>query len=201
MGKSNNPRGDNYWTQKAKKDGYPARSVYKLMEINKKHRLIKPESRVLDIGSAPGSWSLFVLKTISEKGYLTAVDLQDMKINWTKNNYTFFKGDAFCNENIEKIKSYGPYTVILSDAAPSTTGNRSIDTERSLQLVHSVIDTAEKLLSPGGSTAIKIFQGGSEKEAVERMKKIFKLVKIFKPEAVRKVSFETYLIGTGRIQL
>ena len=199
MGKSNNPRGDNYWTQKAKKEGYPARSVYKLMEINKKFRLIKPDSRVLDIGSAPGSWSLYVLKIINEKGYLTAVDLQDMKINWTKNNYTFFKGDAFSDENILKINSFGPYTVILSDAAPSTTGNRSIDTERSLQLVHSVIDTAEKLLSPGGSTAIKIFQGGSEKEAVDRMKKIFRQVKIFKPEAVRKISFETYLIGTERI--
>ena len=200
MGKSNNPRGDNYWTQKAKKEGYPARSVYKLMEINKKYRLIKQDSRVLDIGSAPGSWSLYVLKIINSQGYLTAVDLQDMKINWTKDNYTFFKGDAFSDENIEKINSYGPYSVILSDAAPSTTGNRSIDTERSLQLVHSVIDTAEKLLSTGGSTVIKIFQGGSEKEAVDRMKKIFKQVKIFKPEAVRKISFETYLIGTGRIR-
>ena len=186
MGKSNNPRGDNYWTQKAKKEGYPARSVYKLMEIDKKYRIIKQDSRVLDIGSAPGSWSLYVLKTISSRGHLTAVDLQDMKINWTENNYTFFKGDAFSDENIEKINSYGPYTVILSDAAPSTTGNRSIDTERSLQLVYSVIDTAEKLLSRGGSTAIKIFQGGSEKEAVERMKNIFSQVKIFKPEAVRK---------------
>lgn len=199
MGKSNNPRGDNYWTQKAKKDGYPARSVYKLIEINKKFRIIKPDSRVLDIGSAPGSWSLFILKSINEKGFLTAVDLQDMKINYNKDNYKFFKGDAFSEENIEKINSYGPYTVVLSDAAPSTTGNRSIDTERSFQLVSSVLDTAEKLLASGGSTAIKIFQGGEEKTAIERMRKIFKQVKVFKPESVRKISFETYLIGTGRL--
>jgi len=199
MGKSNNPRGDNYWTQKAKKDGYPARSVYKLMEINKKFRIIKPDSRILDIGSAPGSWSLYILRLINEKGFLTAVDLQDMKINYNKDNYKFFKGDAFSDENIEKINSCGPYTVVLSDAAPSTTGNRSIDTERSFQLVSSVIDTAEKILRPGGSTAIKIFQGGEEKTAFERMKKIFKQVKIFKPDSVRKISFETYLIGTGRL--
>ncbi len=198
MGKSNNPRGDNYWTQKAKKEGYPARSVYKLEEINKKFRLIKPGSRVLDIGSAPGSWSLYVLKILNGRGFLTAVDLQDMKINYTKDNYMFFMGDAFSDENIEKINSCGPYNLILSDAAPSTTGNRSIDTERSLQLVNSVLDTAEKLLSPGGNTAIKIFQGGGEKEVVDRMKKMFKQVKMFKPEAVRKISFETYLIGTGR---
>ena len=199
MGKSNNPRGDNYWTQKAKKEGYPARSVYKLEEINKKFRLIKPGSRVLDIGSAPGSWSLYVLKILNGRGFLTAVDLQDMKINYTKDNYMFFMGDAFSDENIEKINSCGPYNLILSDAAPSTTGNRSIDTERSLQLVNSVLDTAEKLLSPGGNTAIKIFQGGWEKEVVDRMKKMFKQVKMFKPEAVRKISFETYLIGTGRL--
>lgn len=199
MGKSNNPRGDNYWTQKAKKEGYPARSVYKLEEINKKFRLIKPGSRVLDIGSAPGSWSLYVLKILNGRGFLTAVDLQDMKINYTKDNYMFFMGDAFSDENIEKINSRGPYNLILSDAAPSTTGNRSIDTERSLQIVSSVLDTAEKLLSPGGSAAIKIFQGGGEKGAVDRMKKMFKQVKMFKPEAVRKISFETYLIGTGRL--
>ena len=200
MGKTNNPRGDNYYTLKAKKEGYPARSVYKLTEINNKFKLIKPESRVLDIGSAPGSWSLYVLKIISQKGFLTAVDLQEMKIDYKKDNYRFIHGDAFSEENIELIGKYGPYSLVLSDAAPSTTGNRSIDTERSFQLVSSVLDTADKLLDEGGSVAIKIFQGGEEKTAMERMKKMFASVKVFKPEAVRKISFETYLIGISRLK-
>ena len=198
MGKSNNPRGENYYTLKAKKEGDPARSVYKLIDINKKFKLLKPDSRILDIGSAPGSWSLYVLKIISEKGFLTAVDLQEMKINYKKDNYIFIIGDAFSEENIEKVSAYGPYSVILSDAAHSTTGNRTVDTERSFQLVSSVIDTAEKLLCYGGSIVIKIFQGGEEKQVVERMKKIFTSVKIFKPAPVRKTSFETYLIGSGK---
>ncbi|MBI9097170.1 MAG: RlmE family RNA methyltransferase, partial [Spirochaetaceae bacterium] len=89
----------------------------------------------------------------------------------------------------------GPYDTILSDAAPATTGNRTIDTGRSYSLVERVIGLADPLLKKGGSMVLKIFQGGDEKELLDYMKTIFETVKIFKPKAVRKESFETYFIG------
>jgi len=197
MSKLYNPRADDYYAVKAKKEGYPARSVYKLMEIQNKFRVFDKNSPVLDIGSAPGSWSLYILKELSGRGFLTSVDLLPLEIDYRGSNFFFFQGDAFSDENISAITAKGPYRTVLSDAAPATTGNRTVDTERSLQLVNSVLDLAEKVLMPGGNTAIKIFQGGGEKQVVERMKKIFKAVKAFKPESVRKISFETYLIGSG----
>ncbi|MCL2294611.1 MAG: RlmE family RNA methyltransferase [Spirochaetes bacterium] len=196
MGKKDNPRADDYYTAKAKKEGYPARSVYKLMEIQQKFKVIDKSARVLDIGAAPGSWSLYVLKELKVSS-LVAVDIMPMDINYKGDNFVFLQGDAFTDEILVKIRENGPYKAILSDAAPSTTGIRAVDTEKSLQLAESVISLAEKMLSPEGNLVVKIFQGGSEKKIIERMKKMFKYVKIFKPDSVRKISFETYLIGCG----
>jgi len=198
MGKKDNPHTNDYYAIKAKKEGYPARSVYKLMEIQQKFKIIDKSSGILDIGAAPGSWSLYILKEL-KSGFLVSVDIVPMEINYKGDNFTFLQGDAFSEETLTIIKEKGPYKTILSDAAPSTTGNRTVDTERSLQLVESVIALAEKTLSPGGSLVVKIFQGGGEKKVMEQMKKMFKAVKIFKPDAVRKISFETYLIGTGSV--
>ena len=209
MGKKDNPHTNDYYAIKAKKEGYPARSVYKLMEIQQKFKVIDRSSGILDIGAAPGSWSLYILKELAalqskgvqgKSGFLVSVDLIPMDIDYSKDNFVFLQGDAFAKDTISMIKEKGPYKTILSDAAPSTTGNRTVDTERSLQLVESVIDLAEKTLSQGGSLVVKIFQGGGEKAVMERMKKMFKTVKAFKPDAVRKISFETYLIGTGLIK-
>ncbi|MCL2791872.1 MAG: RlmE family RNA methyltransferase [Spirochaetaceae bacterium] len=196
MGKKENPHTNDHYAIKAKKEGYPARSVYKLMEIQQKFKIIDKSSGVLDIGAAPGSWSLYILKEL-KGGFLVSVDIIMMDIGYKGDNFAFLQGDAFAEEMLTKIKEKGPYKTVLSDAAPSTTGNRTVDTERSLQLVESVIDLAEKTLSQGGNLVVKIFQGGGEKQITERMKKMFKSVKIFKPDAVKKISFETYLIGTG----
>ncbi|MCL2705173.1 MAG: RlmE family RNA methyltransferase [Spirochaetaceae bacterium] len=196
MGKKDNPHTNDYYAIKAKKEGYPARSVYKLMEIQQKFKIIDKSSGILDIGAAPGSWSLYVLKEL-KGGFLVSVDIVPMEINYKGSNFIFLQGDAFAEETLAKIKEKGPYKTILSDAAPSTTGNRTVDTERSLQLVESVIALAENMLCQGGNLVIKIFQGGGEKKIMEQMKKMFKNVKTFKPDAVRKISFETYLIGTG----
>ena len=199
MGKKDNPHTNDYYALKAKKEGYPARSVYKLMEIQQKFKVIDRASGILDIGAAPGSWSLYILKEL-KGGFLVAVDLIPLKIDNKEKNFVFLQGDAFAEETLSIIKEKGPYKTILSDAAPSTTGNRTVDTERSLQLVESVIDLAEKTLAGGGCLVVKIFQGGGEKKIIERMKKMFTTVKIIKPEAARKISFEIYLIGTGMVK-
>jgi len=200
MSKKNNPRADDHYTLKAKKEGYPARSVYKLMEIQKKFRILDKSSSVLDIGAAPGSWSLYLIRELGDKSAITAVDLLPLDPACKGDNFFFIQGDAFSEANIASILDKGPYNTVLSDAAPSTTGNKTVDTERSFQLVSSVLDLAEKILMPGGNIAVKIFQGGDEKELMNRMKKMFTAVKSFKPEAVRKMSFETYLVGTGFIR-
>lgn len=193
-----NPRADDFYTLKAKKEGYPARSVYKLIEIKEKFSLFNRKSKILDIGAAPGSWSLYILKQLSETSFLLSVDLLPLEISHPHKNFETITGDAFSLENQTIIKEKGPFNVVLSDVAPTTTGNRTVDSERSLQLVTSVLDLAEQILILGGNLAVKIFQGGGEKEVMDRMKKLFTTVKAFKPEAARKTSFETYLLGIGR---
>lgn len=198
MAKKNNPRADEFYANRAKKEGYPARSVYKLMEIQKKFKVFGRNAKILDIGAAPGSWSLYVLKELGDTGFLSSVDLLPLEIRYSGGNFFFLMGDAFSPENMEVLIEKGPYSCVLSDAAPSTTGNRTVDTERSLQLAVSVIELADRALQPGGSIVIKVFQGGGEKQLVDLLRKKYESVKAFRPEAVRKISFETYLIGTGK---
>jgi 23S rRNA (uridine2552-2'-O)-methyltransferase len=186
-----------FWALKAKKDGYPARSVYKLMEIDKKFGLIKQDARVLDIGAAPGSWSLLILQRLAGRGFLAAVDLQDLSIKPANENFLFVRGDLYDAAVRSRLLAAGPFGLVLSDAAPGTTGNRFVDQSASEAIVEAVIDYAEASLAPGGSFVAKIFQGGAEAALLKRLRGRFSLAKGFKPEACRKGSFETYLVATG----
>jgi len=186
-----------HYTLKARKSGYPARSVYKLEEIQKRWKLIKKNSAVLDVGAAPGSWTLYVLKNFNNTS-VTAVDLKPLEIKVPDSaKLNFYQGDIFSQEAEQFLSQQGPYNCILSDAAPSTTGNRLVDTSRSFDLVSRITDLAEKHLSAGGCFIVKIFQGGDEKIILRRFKNLFRDVKTFKPKAVRSDSMETYLIGSG----
>jgi 23S rRNA (uridine2552-2'-O)-methyltransferase len=189
-----------FWALKAKKEGFPARSVYKLMEIDKKFGLIKPGARVLDIGAAPGSWSLWVLRRLGERGFLAAVDLQDLGISPAMSNFLFIRGDLYDGEVRSRLLERGPYGLVLSDAAPGTTGNRLVDQSASEGIVEAVIDYAEASLAPGGALVAKIFQGGGEAALLKRLRGSFAQARGFKPEACRSESFETYLVATGFIK-
>jgi 23S rRNA (uridine2552-2'-O)-methyltransferase len=186
-----------FWAQKAKKEGYPARSVYKLMEIDKKFGLVKQGSRILDIGAAPGSWSLWVLQRLAGKGFLAAVDLQDLGMESRYENFLFVRGDLYDPEVRSRLLAAGPFGLVLSDAAPATTGNRFVDQSASEAIVEAVIEYAEASLAPGGSLVAKIFQGGAEAGLLKRLRGSFAQAKGFKPEACRTESFETYLVATG----
>jgi 23S rRNA (uridine2552-2'-O)-methyltransferase len=186
-----------FWAQKAKKEGYPARSVYKLMEIDKKFGLLKPSSRVLDIGAAPGSWSLWVLNRLAGSGFLAAVDLQDLGIKPPFENFLFVRGDLYAPDVRAALLAAGPFGLVLSDAAPSTTGNRLVDQGASEAIVEAVIEYAEAALAPGGAMVAKIFQGGAEAALLKRLRGSFAQARAFKPEACRSESFETYLVATG----
>jgi len=186
-----------FWAQKAKKEGYPARSVYKLMEIDEKFHLLKPGVKVLDIGAAPGSWSLFVLKRLAGKGFLSAVDLQPLGMSPAYDNFFFIQGDLYAPEVRAELLSRGPYGLVLSDAAPATTGNRVVDQGASESIVEAVIAYGEEALSPGGALVAKIFQGGAERPLLDQLRKRFASARAFKPQACRSESFETYLVATG----
>ncbi|MCL2211220.1 MAG: RlmE family RNA methyltransferase [Treponema sp.] len=200
-----------YWQQKARKEGYPARSVYKLMEIVKKFNIFKPAAgksasaklRILDLGAAPGSWSLYVLRNY-KNAFLSAADLSPLSREFDNgffdgDNFFFVQGDFTADENREALLAKGPYSVIISDAAPSTTGNHMIDSTRSFELAETVIAYAESSLAPGGNLAVKVFQGSGIDTLLKKMKKNFTTAKSFKPEACRGESVETYFIGLGKL--
>ncbi len=197
-----------YWSLKAQKEGYPARSVYKLAEMDQKFGLFRgcravggPGSfRALDIGAAPGSWSLYALRKMGGSGFLAAADLSPLSRQHDKGlfdgpNFFFLQGDITEAGNREVLVSKGPYRLIMSDVAPSTTGNRSVDTLRSLALAEAVVDYAELALEPGASLVVKVFQGGDTAEVLRRLRSLFRTAKSFKPEACRSESFETYYLG------
>jgi len=192
-----------FWSIKARKEGYPARSVYKLEEIVAKFSLMKKGagvaagSRILDIGAAPGSWSLWILRALAGAGHLSAVDIQDLGISPKDPNFTFIKGSILDESVRARLRGLGPYSLVVSDAAPSTTGNRLVDQARSEELVESVMGLALEVLAPGGSLVMKIFQGGEEKRLIAELKKSFAQARGFKPEACRAEPFETYLAATG----
>ena len=194
---SNRSRPD-FYAQKAKKEGYMARSVYKLEEIQNKTRLIKPGDTVLDVGASPGSWTQYVLRLLKGKGKVVGADLKPLGKFKAKGDLSFIQGDVFAEDITEQLKAHGPFDVIISDAAPSTSGNRLMDTRRSYDLVERIFEFSLKWLKPGGNFTVKVFQGGDEQEIFDRMKEEFNQVKRLKPKAVRKESFETYFIGLGR---
>ena len=208
---------------KAQKEGYPARSVYKLKEMDEKFALLKKSRhqqagssgpvKVLDLGAAPGSWSLYILRKFSVPAgsgkpspvSLVAVDLSPLSRQYDqglfdKPDFCFIQGDFTLGAIRETILSRGPYDLVLSDAAPATTGNRSVDTLRSLDLAETVLDYAGAALAPGGNLALKVFQGGDTGNLLKTIRGLFETGKSFKPEACRAESFETYFLGLGKRQ-
>lgn len=198
MANSRRDKADSY-TLKARKEGYPARSVYKLEEINQVHHLIKPGDSVLDVGAAPGSWTLFCHRElIKGNGRIVSVDLNPLHLDPVPPTVTAFVGDAFSKENRAKLVELGPYDCIISDAAPMTTGNRTVDTTRSEWLAEQVVYLASEQLKTHGNLVLKIFQGGGQEQVLKTMRGMFQKAKPFKPKASRDDSFEIFLVGIDK---
>jgi len=196
-----------FWSIKAQKENYPARSVYKLKEVDEKFGFFKSAPRinknlrVLDLGAAPGSWSLYVLRRLHGALFLAAADILPLSgqlDQFKGDNFRFIQGD-FTGDAIRKeLTEMGPYSAIISDAAPATTGSRTVDTQRSAALTEEAFSYAERCLAPGGNLAVKVFQGDDTAELLKRLKERFKSAKSFKPAACRSGSFETYFLGLGK---
>jgi 23S rRNA (uridine2552-2'-O)-methyltransferase len=192
------PRPQDHFGRKAKAAGYPARSVFKLREILDKFPLLIPGARVLDVGAAPGSFSLLLLEKLKGRGEVTGVDLApEVAVPPGTAHYRYISGDVFEPAVLERIRERAHFDLIVSDAAPATTGQREVDTARSLALAERVLEIARLCLKPGGHLAVKIFQGSGEREYLELLRKCFRTVRGFKPRSSRSESFETYFIGMG----
>ena len=184
------------FTREAKAAGYPARSVFKLEEIDRRLGLLKAGMHVLDLGAAPGSWSLYVAKRIGPKGKLLAVDTQLLSTELPPYG-TFILGDALTLEN-DKLGMFAPYDVVLSDMAPNTTGSRILDQTRSFELFMRALAVAATLLRPGGAFVGKIFMGEDLPAARHEVRKLFDEERLLRPEGTRSVSMELFVAGIGR---
>jgi 23S rRNA (uridine2552-2'-O)-methyltransferase len=187
----NKQRRDIY-VRKSQVDGYRARSVYKLIEIEEKFKIFKNGISVIDLGASPGSWSQYVAKTI-KNGRLVSIDLKDMeKIEKT----TRIKGDFMETETQEKIKTFfkSKVDVVLSDMAVNTTGIKDIDAIYTGELCKEAMIFSKNVLVKKGRFVAKIFLGSSFNEIVTLAKKNFYEVKVFKPKSSRKESKESFII-------
>ncbi len=199
--KKNKGRKGTQWadhlTHKAKAENYPARSVYKLMEIQKKFKVLKKGDTVLDLGCAPGSWLIYIARTVGNTGSAHGIDLKTVEVPLPVNAVAHV-GDIFeMNEDI-MAPSGKSYDAVLSDMAPATTGRKDIDAARSQALCEVALEKALELLGPGGNFVCKIFQGADFKVFEKQVQQQFKQHRIFKPESCRKASKEIYIIGMSK---
>ncbi len=187
----NKQRRDIYVRQ-SKVDGYRARSVYKLIEIDEKFKIFKGGLFVIDIGAAPGSWSQYVSKVV-KNGKILSIDLKDMEPIM---NTIQIKGDFTNYEIKQKIKDKlsGSADVVLSDMAINTTGVKNIDSIQTGELCKESIIFSKEIIKKKGIFVSKIFMGRSFNEIIDLGKKIFQEVKVFKPKSSRKDSKESFII-------
>lgn len=191
-----------YYFKKAKSDKYPARSVYKLEEVQKKHGLLRPGDTVLDLGCQPGSWSLYAARIVGPRGVVVGVDLQ----GGTPRNLTVMANvrrlhaDITAPDFIDRLKeNYQGFSVILSDIAPRTSGNKWVDQQQSLRLARRTLEIAGELLYQGGNYYCKVFQGEDFTAFVDEVRDRFKTVRIVKPKSSRSESRELFVLGLGAL--
>lgn len=186
-----------HYTRKAQKENYAARSVFKLQEIQKKTHVLAKGDRVLDLGCAPGSWTQYAAELVGPGGRVTGVDLKPVTVALPPHARTV-TGDILEPDAETRELLSGPFDAVLSDMAPSTTGNRNVDAVRSFVLAESALELARTALRPGGGFVCKIFQGPDFEEFLKRIKTGFDRHKIFKPQSSRKASAEIFIIGMGK---
>ena len=198
VGSKKHQRWTDHYSERAKKERYPARSVDKLKEAQKKFRFIGKGDQVLDLGCSPGSWLLYAAGLTGKHGKVLGIDLKPVTIQIPPQAETLEADILKIDRSwIEHEGFTSRFNVVLSDMAPATTGNKAIDSERSYQLCQAALNIAQLALRPGGSFICKIFQGEEFKRFSDSVGSRFKTHKIFKPQSSRKVSKEIYIIGMG----
>lgn len=189
---------NDHHARRAKAEGFLARSVYKLEEIDRKHRLIRPGDRIVDLGASPGSWSQYASEHIGARGRVLGIDLTEIRL--TLANVTFVTQDIFTADWAALFAQAGitpPVDVVLSDMAPKTTGVHVTDHARSVELCEAALMVAQKLLKPGGHFVCKMFDGEDFQQYRKQLQSSFASVSVLRPESTRSSSRELFFIAKG----
>ena len=182
-------------TQAAKAQGFPARSVFKLEEIDRRVKLLRGGQKVLDLGAAPGSWSLYASQKVGTGGRVLAIDLQPIQQGFPP-NVKVVQGDALTLDNSE-LAAFAPYDVVLSDMAPNTSGTKVRDQAYSFELCMRALDVAFALGKPGSHFVAKIFMSNDFQAARKVAGERYERVQVIRPEGTRAVSSEVFIVGMG----
>ena len=181
--------------RQAKREGFLARAVYKLSELDEKFRLLAPGDRVLDLGCAPGSWLQYARQRVGDEGMLVGLDRAPLQRE--QSGARIVVGDVMTIEPAALRGDLTAFDVVLSDMAPDTSGIRSLDQARSEALFERALELAVALLAPGGCFVGKLFQGPDFKRLIEAVRARFEVAKTAKPAGSRQISIEQYVIGKG----
>ncbi|GAB5604637.1 RlmE family RNA methyltransferase [Sideroxyarcus sp. TK5] len=188
------------YVQMAQKDGYRARAAYKLLELDERDHLIKPGMVVVDLGAAPGSWCQVVAKKLGEHGRIIALDLLPLaplpRVEFIQGD---FREDSVLAQ-LEQTLGGRPIGLVISDMAPNISGVGVADQARAMYLAELALDFAVNHLAPGGSFAVKVFQGAGFEDYMRSMRNHFSKVVARKPKASRDRSSEQYLVGLGKLE-
>ena len=187
-----------YYYKKAKSENFLARSVYKLEEIDQKYDLLGDCKLVLDLGYYPGSWTQYLAQKNDEDGRVVGIDIQEVnkKLSHLK-NVTLFHKDINDVKGLEELGVEEKFDAVVSDMAPKTTGIKSVDQARSLQLVGMVFYHLPNFLKIGGNFVIKVFDGNDAQVFLKQQRKSFEEFNYLKPKSTRSVSKEFFVIGKG----
>jgi 23S rRNA (uridine2552-2'-O)-methyltransferase len=183
------------YVQRARREGWRSRAVFKLEEIDRKERLLKPGMVCVDLGAAPGGWSQYVTEKLDGRARIIAVDLLSMD---ALPNVEFVEGDFREDEVFARLLAAvgdDGADLVMSDMAPNITGTKAVDQPRSMYLAELALDMARRVLKPGGSFVCKLFQGEGFDEFVRDARNSFERVRVIKPEASRSASREVYLVA------
>lgn len=186
------------FVKRAHAEGWRSRAVFKLEEVDKRERLLRPGLTVLDLGAAPGAWSQYASKRVGAKGRIIASDILAMDaLAGVEFLQADFREPAVAGQLAELAGGQG-VDVLLSDMAPNMSGVDVVDQAKSMYLAELAMELALQLLKPGGKALIKVFQGVGFQEFVAAARRPFTKVRLYKPEASRARSSESYLLASGR---
>ncbi len=196
MNRRRNPYAGDPGTRAAKQQGYPARSVFKLDEIDRRVHLLRARQRVLDLGAAPGSWSMYASQKVGPEGAVLAIDLQVIQQRFLP-NVRVIHGDAR-QFALELGRTEQPFDVVLSDMAPSTTGSKVADQAGSFELFMTALEVAAALGKPGSSFVAKLFMGPDFESAKRAVTEAYAESKTIRPRGTRQNSSEVFVVGLAR---
>ena len=187
---------DDHYSRKARQEGYPARSVWKLEELDLKHSLIKPGRKVLDLGCAPGSWTLYAAKGVGSQGLVVGIDVTPLRASDFPPQVSILTADLLrCGP--ESVLGQGPFDLVLSDMAPKTTGRRDVDQARSLELSQKAWEWARELMRLGGAFLFKVFESPEADALARSLAPYFARQVRLKPKATRVRIVEIFVLGLG----